>query len=301
MDLKNFGALEDRLRAGGKKTVVLACAHDEHAMRAVWQAAETGLADFVLVGDSRRIEMLADTLGMSLPSGSVLHAGSDEAAARESVILAGSRKDSLLMKGKMETATLMRAVLDKDTGLRKRNTLSHVAVLAIPAYPKLLAVTDGGMLPHPTLEQKKDIVQNAVDVFRSLGYSCPRIAALAASESVSPRMPETEDAKRLAEMAQEGVFGLCVLDGPVSLDVAFDAELAKAKGISSPVAGNADILLVPDITCGNVLSKALICAGGADMAGCIAGAKVPIILSSRGASAKEKYISILLAAAAWTD
>jgi phosphate butyryltransferase len=176
--------------------------------------------------------------------------------------------------------------------------MSHIAILETPAYHKLVAVTDGGMIPYPTLDQKEMILKNAVDFFHSLGYSSPKIAVLAASESVNEKMPETVDAKVLKEMAGNGEFGDCFVEGPVSMDLVFSKESAAIKEFRSLIVDDVDILLTPTIACGNILSKSMIYLGGSKMAGCIVGAKVPIVLTSRGASAEEKYLSLLLCAAA---
>jgi phosphate butyryltransferase len=175
--------------------------------------------------------------------------------------------------------------------------MSHVAFFEIPAYHKLLGATDGGMIPYPTLEQKVSIIKNAVGLFKTLGYEGPKIAVLAASETVNERMPETGDAKALKESCEKGELGDCFVEGPISLDLTLSKESAAIKGYTSPVTGEADILVVPNIACGNILGKSLVYMGHAKMAGCIVGAKVPIVLTSRGASAEEKHLSILLSAA----
>ncbi|MCG8482385.1 MAG: phosphate butyryltransferase, partial [Clostridia bacterium] len=202
------------------------------------------------------------------------------------------------MKGKIQTATLLKAVVDKSTGIRTDSTMSHVSILEVPTYHKLIAVTDAGMMIYPTLDQKKWIVQNAVNTFISLGYEKPKVAILAAVENVNEKMPETVDADNLKKMSQAGDLGNCIVDGPLSYDLAMSPESVKIKGFKSPVACDADILVAPNISAGNILCKSMIYTGGAKMAGCIAGAKVPIALTSRGATSEEKYLSLVLSSAA---
>lgn len=202
------------------------------------------------------------------------------------------------MKGKLQTADLLKAVVDKEKGLRTGNVISHVAILEIPAYRKLIAVTDGGMVMYPNLDEKKQILENSVNVFLAMGYECPKVAVLCAVETVNPKMPETVDADTLKNMNRDGEIKDCMVEGPISLDLTFNKESAEIKGYSSPVTGDADILLVPNITTGNIMSKALIEMAGATMAGMVVGAKVPIVLTSRGASSEEKYLSLVLSASA---
>ena len=175
--------------------------------------------------------------------------------------------------------------------------MSHVAVLEVPRYHKLLFITDGGMVISPTLEEKRHILQNALELCRLLGYQRPKAAVLCAVETVSPHMPETQDAAALRWEGEQGAFGPCLVEGPISLDLATDLEAARIKGYHSPVAGDADILLVPSIAAGNILGKALYGLAGGKMAGVVLGASVPITVNSRGASSDEKYSSILLCCA----
>ena len=176
--------------------------------------------------------------------------------------------------------------------------MSHFVINEIPNYHKLLVTTDGGMLMYPDLEQKKHIIENAVDTLISLGYDKPKVAVLAAVERVNPKMPETVDAAKLKEMNQSGAIINCIIDGPLSYDITMNKESAKIKGVDSQVCGDADILIVPNITTGNILGKCLVYSAGAKMAGFIVGAKVPIVLTSRGSSSEEKYLSLVLCAAA---
>ena len=191
---------------------------------------------------------------------------------------------------------MLKGVVNKENGIKARDTLSNVALLDIPAYHKVVGLTDGGMVMYPTLEQKKDIIDNAVEVYKALGYDNPKVAVLCAVETLNPKMPETVDAAELKKMNQEGIIKGCVVEGPISFDLAVDPEAAKIKGYESPVAGDADIIIMPDISAGNLTSKALTVLGGAMMAGIVMGAKCPIALNSRSAAFEEKYYSLLACA-----
>ena len=175
--------------------------------------------------------------------------------------------------------------------------MSHVVLHDIPGYHKLLAVTDGGMMMYPNLEEKRQIIENAVSTFKSMGYECPKVAVLTAVEKVNPNMPETLDADNLKKMNQENILKDCIVEGPISYDLAMSKESAEIKNFISPVTEDVDILMVPNITVGNILGKSLVYSAGAKMAGFIVGAKVPIVLTSRGSTAEEKYLSIVLSAA----
>lgn len=203
-----------------------------------------------------------------------------------------------LMKGKIQTADLLSAVVNKEEGLRTGKVMSHVVFNEIPNYHKLLVLTDGGMMMYPDLNKKKEICENAVGTLRTLGYDKPKVAVLAAVEKVNPKMPETVDADALKTMNKSGELADCIVEGPISYDLTMSKESAAIKGFESPVTGDADIVLVPNITVGNVLGKSLIYSAGAKMAGFIVGAKVPIVLTSRGSTSEEKYLSLVLSAAA---
>lgn len=293
MEYRNFDQLVHQVRGGHRATVAVAAAHDAHTLEAVFAAQKEGLIAPLLVGDSPRIRAIAAELGHTASSDEVVGAPDDEAAAATAVALVREGRAGFLMKGRLETATLMRAVLNSRTGIRAGATISHVAILQIPRYHKLVAVTDGGMIPHPTLEQKREIIANAVGLFRALGYEQPKVAVLTASETVNARQPETADAAALKAAAPPG----CLVEGPISFDLAFSRAAADIKGYAGRITGDADILVVPEITCGNVLTKSLLLMAGAKMAGCVVGARAPIILTSRGATAEEKHLSILLSAA----
>lgn len=297
MELKNFKELIAKVQNNDtKKRVAVAAAHDEHTLEAVFKAVNDKLVEPVLIGDKEKIVQMLKNLSVSFDENEIIHTSGDTEAAEKTVELINEGKADFIMKGKLQTADLLKAVVNKEKGLRTGSVMSHVAILEIPAYHKLMAVTDGGMMMYPELEEKKQIVENAVGVFTAMGYECPKVAVLTAVETVNPKMPEAVDADNLKKMNQDGEIKDCIIEGPISVDLTFSKESAQIKGYESPVTGEADILLVPNITTGNILSKALIEFAGATMAGMIVGAKVPIVLTSRGATSEEKYLSLVLSA-----
>jgi phosphate butyryltransferase len=299
MELKNFKDFIKKVQKNDSiKRVAVAAAHDEHTLEAVFKAAGDKLVEPVLVGNKEKIEEILKKLNLKYEPANIINTESDKEAAEKTVELIHENKADFIMKGKLQTADLLKAVVDKEKGLRTGNVISHVAILEIPAYRKLIAVTDGGMVMYPNLDEKKQILENSVNVFLAMGYECPKVAVLCAVETVNPKMPETVDADTLKNMNRDGEIKDCMVEGPISLDLTFNKESAEIKGYSSPVTGDADILLVPNITTGNIMSKALIEMAGATMAGMVVGAKVPIVLTSRGASSEEKYLSLVLSASA---
>lgn len=295
MVYESFKQLIQDIGSKTKPKVVVAAAQDAHALEAVLDANKKGIVDYLLVGDKNAINEVAKSCGLSVDENCIIDAESDQEAAFEAVRAIREGLGDFLMKGKLMTATLLKEVVNSETGIRTDSVISHVAILEVPSYHKLLAVSDGGMIPHPDLKQKISITENVVRLFNSLGYEKPKVAVLAAVEALNPRMPETSDAKDVAD--HFGKWDNCIVQGPLSLDLAINEESAKIKNISGEVIADADILITPDIASGNLLSKSMIYTGNAVMAGCIIGAKVPIVLTSRGASAEEKYLSLVLAAA----
>lgn len=278
-----------------KKTVALVRAEDEHALEAVAEVVEKGLVETLLVGNREAIKETASKIGFPVTDDQIIDAKDPETAAAKGVELVREGKADFLMKGKLETSQMLRPVVNKQTGLNKGGVMSHIALNEVPTYHKLVLTTDGGMLPYPTLEQKKHIIENAVDVMRKLGCETPKVCVLAAAERPNPKMPESMDGVALKEMNQKGEIKDCVVEGPISFDLAIAKEKAQIKGYDSPCAGEADILLVPNIHAGNILGKCMTELAGAKMAGLIVGAKCPIVLTSRGASSEEKFNSLMLA------
>ncbi len=299
MELKNFQELILKVQNNNsKKRVAVAAAHDEHTLEAVFRAAKDKLVEPVLIGNKEKIIKIIKNLNVEYDLNTIISTESDKESAEKTVELINANKADFIMKGKLQTADLLKAVVDKEKGLRTGKVISHVAILEVPAYHKLLAITDGGMMMYPNAEEKKQILESAVDVFLAMGYECPKVAVLAAVETVNPKMPEAVDADILKKMNQSGKIKDCIIEGPISVDLTFNKESAQIKGYDSPVTGEADILLVPNITTGNIMSKALIEMANATMAGMIVGAKVPIVLTSRGATSQEKYLSLVLCASA---
>ena len=297
MVIDSFSQLKARLRDLPPRRAVVAAAHDEHTLQAVFAARRDGLIQPVLVGRREEILSIARALGEDLDPAQVADAGDDAQCAAKSVDLIRAGEGSMLIKGMLPTGTLLKAVVHRETGIRASQVMSHVAILDVPGYHKLLYVTDGGMVVAPDLEQKRHILRNALDFCRFLGYDRPKAAVLCAVETVNPAMPETADGAALKAEGERGEFGPCLVEGPISLDLATDGEAARVKGYRSPVAGDADILLAPSIAAGNLLGKSLYGLAGGEMAGVVLGAKVPITVNSRGATAEEKYWSILICAA----
>jgi phosphate butyryltransferase len=252
------------------------------------------IMDPILVGEPEKIKRVADEVCLDLEDIALINAGSDEEAAEKSVELVRNDTADGLMKGKVSTPTVLKAVLQKKEELMLGSLLSHIALLEVPTYHKLLLTTDGGMVIQPTLEQKVGILKNAIRMMQKLGVVEPKVAVLAAIEQVNPDMPETVDADQLAKMAEKGEFGDAIVEGPLALDVAFSPEAAQIKGVESKISGDPDILLLPNIACGNVLGKGLWHLAKAKIGGLILGAKKPIILLSRSDDAETKFNSFAL-------
>lgn len=294
--LSNFAQLREKVGAAAPKTVAVACAHDPHTLEAVLRAADEGILRYVLIGHKAGILLIGKELGHTISGAAVIEAATDEEAARIAVELVRKGQADFLQKGLMQTSVILKAVVNKETGIGQGRPMSHTALLEIPGYHKLLGVTDGGMIPSPDLETKKAIVRNAVDMFHQLGYEKPLVSAVCAAETVSPKIVETVDAAALKAAALAGELGSCYVEGPISLDLATNRESARIKGYESPVSGETDIMLVPNITAGNIMVKALIEFARTKMVGVVTGAKCPIALNSRSASFEEKYNSLLTCA-----
>lgn len=296
MFIKDFSELREKVLSSDKKTVVVIAAHDEHTLEAILKTKEENILNYILIGKKDEILTIGNSLGYSIDEKDIIDSDTDEDAVAKGISIIKEGKADFIQKGILQTATLLKGIVNKDTGLRKSGTISHTALLDVPSYHKIIAVTDGGMMLFPTLEQKKEIIDNAVSVFKGFGYEVPKVAVLAAVETVNEKMPETIDAKTLKEMNTKGEITDCIVEGPISLDLATDSESVKIKKYESAVAGDADILVAPDIAAGNLTSKALYVLGGAKMAGVVVGAQVPIALNSRSASFEEKYYSLLACA-----
>ncbi len=292
-ELKNFQELRSMVLKRPKKVVAVACANDWHTLEAVFKAKDDGLLDYILIGDKDRIKEVCKENGHEFSEKDIIHSTDEKEAAEITVKLVKEGKADFLQKGLMQTSTILKAVLDKEKGIGIGGLMSNVALLEIPGYHKLVGVTDGGMIMYPTLEQKIGMINNAVRMFNYMGYQKPKVAVTCALEVVNPKMPETVDAAKLKEMADNGQIDNCFVEGPISTDIAFSKEAAKIKGFDSPVAGDADIILVPNINAGNMMVKGLLLFGNTKMAGVVMGAKCPIALNSRSATFEEKYFALV--------
>jgi phosphotransacetylase/acyl dehydratase len=270
----------------------------EAALEAAVQAAARGLIVPILVGPEPRIRSLAKQMGIDLAGLRIVDAPHSHAAAEAAVDLVRSGEAELLMKGSLHTDELLGAVVRRESGLRTDRRLSHVFLMDVPTYHKLLMVTDAAINIFPTLEEKRDVCQNAIDLARVLGIDRPKVAILSAVETVNPKIPSTTDAASLCKMSDRGQIAGGLLDGPLAMDNAINAEAAATKGISSDVAGDPDILLVPNIEAGNILAKQLTFMAQADAAGIVLGARVPIVLTSRADSVRARLASCAVAALA---
>ncbi|MEL4862306.1 phosphate acyltransferase [Pseudoflavonifractor phocaeensis] len=282
----------------GRTRMAVAAAGDEHTLEAALHARKEGIVEPVLVGDKAVILDILAKLGETVPEEDIYDEPDLAKAAEKAVALVREGKAQFLLKGRLDTGVLLKAVVNKDHGLGKGGVMSHFTVFEVPSYHKLLAPVDGGMVTYPTLEQKKAIIENSVEALRAIGYDCPKVGVLACVEKLNPKMPETVEGDALKQMNQRGELAHCVVEGPISYDCAVSKEIAAFKGFESPCAGDCDILVAPNIHAGNVMGKMLAVTCGAKMAGFIVGAKCPIAMTSRGSTAEEKYNSIALAALA---
>jgi phosphate acetyltransferase len=269
---------------------------DESSLRGPAEAAKLGIIKPILVGPAAKIKKVAGEHGIKINDFQVVDAPHSDAAAERAVELIHEGKGELLMKGSLHTDELMRAVTNSKTGLRTARRISHVFIMDVPTYPETLFVTDAAINIFPDLDAKRDIIQNVVDLFTHVGLGVPRVAILSAVETVTSKIPSTIDAAALCKMADRGQITGGVLDGPLAFDNAIDPEAAEIKGIRSPVAGRAQILVVPDLEAGNMLAKNLTFLLKADAAGIVLGARVPIILTSRADGLRARMASCAVAA-----
>ena len=295
---QGFEDIIAKVKECGKKTVAVSVAQDSAVLEAVKEAKRLGIADAVLVGDEVQIREIAASLDMDLTGFEIIHEPDMIQASLTAVKLAHDGKADMYMKGIIDTKNFLKSVLDKEVGLRTGGVLSHVAVFEIPTIDHLLFLTDVAFLTYPTLEEKVHIINNTVPVCKACGVAEPKVAPLAAVGVVNPKMPVTVEAAELTKMCEEGQITGCIVDGPLSLDLAIDPEAAKHKGATDrKIQGDADILLFPDIHAGNQVYKAMVHMVPGMKNGCIlTGTKVPVILTSRSDTFETKVNSIALAA-----
>ena len=276
-----------------KTIVVHPC--DESSLRGACEAAEAGIIIPVLVGPEAKIRAAAQAHNIDISRFERVDVPHSDAAAAKGVELIREAKGELLMKGSLHTDELMRAVASSTTGLRTARRISHVFIMDVPTYPETIFITDAAINIFPDLDAKRDIVQNAIDLYTQIGLGTPRVAILSAVETVTLKIPSTIEAAALCKMAERGQITGGILDGPLAFDNAIDLEAAQIKGIHSPVAGRAQILVVPDLEAGNMLAKNLTFLTKADAAGIVLGARVPIILTSRADSLRTRMASCAIA------
>ncbi|MDD4850595.1 MAG: phosphate butyryltransferase [Gemmiger sp.] len=293
----NFDDLIAKVKTCKRQTLAVAAAEDDAVLEAVDAARKQGIADAILVGDEAKIRAIAAELKIDLAPYRIINEPDKIKASLKAVKLAHDGEANMYMKGLLDTKTFLKSVLDKEVGLRTGKTLSHVAVFEVAGVEQLLFLTDVAFMTYPTLEDKVHILENTVEVAHACGVACPKVAPLAAVEVVNPKMPVTVDADALRQMCADGKITGCVVDGPLSLDIAIDEEAARHKGAEGrPAAGHADILLFPDIQAGNLVYKTLVHTADCKNGCILTGTKVPAILTSRSDSFQTKVNSIALAA-----
>lgn len=289
--IRNFDELKAKLAACPvKRRIGVVAAQDEHTLEAVVHAARDGLVSPTLIGDVENIKAILDRLEYPVSDAQLIPGGDPAECAEIACSLVRQGGLDCIMKGKTETGPLMKALVNRDKGIRRADTMSMLAVMWAPGYHKIFGITDIGLLTYPSREQKRAAIENAVSAFHAMGIAQPKVAILAAVETVNPKMPECVDA---AAIKEAGIPG-CIIEGPISYDLAMERGAAEIKGFHSPVAGDADILVVPNICCGNVAAKTITSISGGATCGTVLGAMVPVCMTSRSASAQDKYMSIVL-------
>ncbi|MBU1012862.1 MAG: bifunctional enoyl-CoA hydratase/phosphate acetyltransferase [Bacteroidetes bacterium] len=295
--IKHLSEIVELAKNKRTRKIVVASAGDEHVLEAIRNARAEGIIEPILVGDERNIRDLSKKINFDLEGIRVINIEDKEQAAIMAVSLIKNGEAEILMKGLVSTGILMKCVLDKDNGLRKGSTLSHVALFETPFYHKLLGVTDAAMNVSPDLEKKIAIIENAIQVFHGLGNPNPKVAIVGSVETVNPKMEATMHAATISMMNYRKQIKGCIIDGPLAIDNAVSKKASELKNITSDVAGDVDLILGPDIDGANILYKTLSFLGGASAAAVIMGATVPIVLTSRADSERSKFLSIALAAA----
>lgn len=293
---KNFNDLLSNAGSGPLKKIAVAVAQDAAVLEAVSEARSRGIADAILVGDKTQICQTAASIGLDLGGFTIIHEPDVPAAALKAVELVHNQQADILLKGFLSTKLFLKSVLNKDVGLRTGRQMSHVSVFEVDGIDHLLFLTDIAFNTYPTLDEKAQIIRNAVEVAHACGIDCPKVAPLCAVEVVNPKMQPTVDARALTEMYERGEFKGCEIYGPLSMDMAIDPEAARHKKADSPVAGHADILPFPDIDAGNITYKLLVRTPKTRNGCVLVGTSAPVILTSRSDSAETKINSIAFAA-----
>ncbi len=296
MQLKTLEKFVEIAKSKPKKKIAVVAAEDEPVLMAIKEAMEQGIAEPILVGNFSKIRNIAQNINFDITNIEILDEPNPVKSAKISVELIRNGKAQILMKGLISTADYLRAILDKETGLRKGDLLSHIGFFETPNYHKLIAITDAAQNIAPDLQEKISILTNSIELYNRLGIANPKIAIITAVETVNPKMPATIDAALLTMMNRRGQIKNCIIDGPLALDNAISSDAAHHKGIISDVAGDADLLFMPDIEAGNVAYKCMTYFGNSTVAAIILGAAVPVVLTSRADNEKSKLMSIALAA-----
>ncbi len=294
--IKSINELVQQAKTIETKTLVVACAADSHVLEAVEMARKENIINGVLVGDQEAIISILDDHGFSKDNYEIINETDKEQACLKAVKLVSSNEDAFLMKGLVDTSIILRAALNKEFGLRTNNRISHCSVMEVPTHDKLIFMTDGAMNIAPTIDEKRQIIENSVKIAHAIGNKKPYVGILGAVEKVNPKMEATTDAVELIKMNQENIITDCVVGGPFALDNAINKEAALHKGVTHPGAGEVDILVMPRIEAGNVFYKTMMFLANAKSASVIAGAKKPIVLTSRADSTESKFYSIALSA-----
>lgn len=299
MVFHNFDELIAKVKGEpSRKIMAVAAANDDHTLEAVVHARREGIIEPLLVGDKAVILAELDKLGESVPEEQIYDVPDIREACEKAVKLVRNGEANFLMKGKVDTKVILHEAVNKEYGLGTGRLMSHFTMFEIPTYHKLILPVDGGMVTYPDLQQKKEIIQNTVDTLISMGYDCPKVGVLACVEKVNPKMPETLDAAALQEMNEKGEITGCIVEGPIQYDCVMRKELADFKGLNSRIAGDPDVLLAPNIHAGNIMGKIYAISCNGKMSGFIVGAKCPIVMVSRSSTAEEKYLSVVVSAAA---
>ncbi len=296
MVLKDLKTFIEIAKTKPRKNIAVAAAEDKPVLQAVAAAISEGFVNAVLIGDEENIKSISEEISFDLKNIRIIDEKNPANAAKLAVKEVRDGNAHILMKGHVGTADYLRAILNKENGLRKGSLLSHIGFFESPNYHKLIAVTDAAQNLSPEMNDKVGMINNAVDLYHHLGVDNPKIAMIAAIEGVNPKMPATIDAAAITMMNKRNQIKGCIIDGPLALDNAVSKEAAEHKKISSDVSGDVDLLFTPDIEAGNILYKSLAFLGGATVAAVILGATVPIVLTSRADSDKSKLMSLALAA-----
>jgi len=292
--IRTFSELVEAARARGPRRVAIVAAHEPATLQAARRAQDQGLAKCTLLADPERLEEAASEQGLSLDRFELIAEPAPHRAARRAVEMINAGQADLAMNGLAHPRHLIEAALDRERGLRVGRLLTDVSVFEIPDFGRLLLISDIALVVSPSLEERVAIVQNAIDMARHLGIVEPKVAILAAAETVNPKIPLSRDAADLSKMAERGQIKGGVVDGPLGFDNAISPEAVAIKGIKSKVAGRADVLIAPDMEAGNLLAKTLVCFARAKMASVIVGGKCPLVMPSRSDPAETKFVSLAL-------